>query len=46
LSATTFALGIFEPESEQKKAIKFEAHDILIMCTDGVIENKNENKKI
>ncbi len=46
LSATTFALGIFEPESEQEKVVKFEARDILIMYTDGVIEKKNENKKI
>jgi len=45
-SATTVALGIFEPESEQEKVIKFEARDILIMYTDGVIEYKNENKKI
>ncbi len=46
LGATTFALGIFEPEKEQERAIKFEAHDILIMYTDGVIENQNGNKKI
>jgi len=46
LRATTFALGILEPESEQEKVVKFEARDILIMYTDGVIEKKNENKKI
>ena len=46
LSATTFALGILEPETEQEKTVKFEVRDILIMYTDGVIENQNENKKI
>ena len=49
LSATTFALGIFETETEQQKTIektiKFEAGDILVMYTDGVIENRNGNKK-
>jgi len=46
LSGTTFALGIFETAIEQEKTIKFAARDILMMYTDGVIENQNMNKKI
>jgi len=46
LSGTTFALGIFETAIGQEKTIKFAARDILMMYTDGVIENQNTNKKI
>ena len=49
LSATTFALGIFETETEQQKTIektiKLEAGAILVMYTDGVRGNRNGNKK-
>ena len=46
LSGTTPALGILEGKFEHEKGVNFEAGDILLLYTDGIIESQNPDKKI
>lgn len=46
LSGTTPALGILETKLEHEHSIDFQAGDLLLLYTDGIIECQNPQKRI